>query len=234
MDCIAVDDEPRALHIIEEYGSKIPFLNLRASFRDPLKAIEYLQSHPVDLVFLDINMPALSGMQFVDALSQHPQIIFTTAYHQFAVESYEKKAIDYLLKPIEFDRFLAAVTRAHDILMLRTLAGKKEQHLLNDTSIFIKSGTQLHKVPVQEILYLEKGGHYVIFHTQTKRILTRLTLQEIFQVVPTSEFVQVHKSFVVPLSKVEMVEVDQVMIGKSKIPLGSTYREEFMKRLQGK
>src|SRR5580658_8119666 len=150
--CIAIDDEPKALEVIERYCEKINLISLKGTFREPLKAIEFLNREKADLIFLDINMPDISGMQLLQTLSPRPLIIFTTAYSQYAVESYNLSAIDYLLKPITFERFLAAINKG-----ISALPGKSSQAPKDvDQSIFIKSGPQTYQVKVDEILYLEK------------------------------------------------------------------------------
>src|SRR6201996_6417329 len=159
ISCIAIDDEPKALEEIERYCQKIITLNLKGSFREPLKAIEFLNLEKVDLILLDINMPDISGMQLLQTLSPRPLIIFTTAYSQYAVESYELNALDYLLKPVTFERFLLAINKAAAALSSRITAGMDE-----DAAVFIKSGPQTYRVKVSESLYLEKNGNYITVH----------------------------------------------------------------------
>src|ERR1700749_4794151 len=151
MTCIAIDDEPKALGVIERYCQKISLISLKASFREPVKAIEFLNREKVDLIFLDINMPDITGMQLLQTLSPRPLVIFTTAYSQYAVESYELSALDYLLKPVTFERFLMAINKAAAALSPKNTTGTDE-----DAAVFIKSGPQIHRVRLSEILYLEK------------------------------------------------------------------------------
>ena len=159
MTCIAIDDEPKALEVIERYCQKISLASLKATFREPLKAIEFLNREKVDLIFLDINMPDISGMQLLQTLSPRPLIIFTTAYSQYAVESYELNALDYLLKPVTFERFLMAINKAAAVLSSKNTTGPDE-----DAAVFIKSGPQTYRVKVSGILYLEKDGNYITVH----------------------------------------------------------------------
>src|SRR5580700_3067519 len=226
--CIAIDDEPKALEVIERYCQKISLVSLKGTFREPLKAIEFLNLEKVDLIFLDINMPDISGMQLIQTLSPRPRIIFTTAYSHYAVESYTLNAIDYLLKPITFERFLAAMNKAVAALPGRTggprgaggSGGDNE-----DPTIFIKSGPQTHQVKVNDILYLEKDGNYITAHLKDRNILIRENMGDVFELVPAAEFIRVHKSYIVAIKHISMIEVHQLTINNEKIPVGSTYRD---------
>jgi two-component system, LytTR family, response regulator len=226
MTCIAIDDEPKALEVIERYCQKISLASLKATFREPLKAIEFLNREKVDLIFLDINMPDISGMQLLQTLSPRPLIIFTTAYSQFAVESYEQNALDYLLKPITFERFLMAINKAAAALSSRNTTGMDE-----DAAVFIKSGPQTHRVKVSEILYLEKDGNYITVHLKDGNILIRENMGDIFDLVPAADFIRVHKSYVVGIRHISMIEVHQLIVNGEKIPIGSTYRDSLRDRL---
>jgi two-component system LytT family response regulator len=224
--CIAIDDEPKALEVIERYCRKTNLVELRATFREPVKAIEFLSREKVDLIFLDINMPDISGMQLVQTLSPCPMIIFTTAYSHYAVESYELNALDYLLKPITFERFLAAVNKAPE-----TLSSKKSIGMEAEATVFIKSGPQTYQVKLAEILYLEKDGNYITVHLKDKNILIRENMGDIFDLVPGADFIRVHKSYVVAIKHIAMIEVHQLVINGEKIPIGSTYRDPLRSRL---
>ncbi|TDW99051.1 LytR/AlgR family response regulator transcription factor [Dinghuibacter silviterrae] len=219
--CIAVDDEPMALEVIERYCAKSELVDLKAVFREPIKAVEYLGREKTDLVFLDINMPDISGMQLVQTLSPRPMIIFTTAYSHYAVESYNLNAVDYLLKPITFERFLASVNKAITALPARDY----------DRNIFIKSGPQTYQVSLREILYLEKDGNYINLYLKDRTILIRESMGDIFDLVPASDFVRVHKSYVVAIKHIAMIEAYQLTVNGKKIPIGATYRESLRSRL---
>jgi two-component system, LytTR family, response regulator len=226
MTCIAIDDEPKALEVIERYCQKIGLASLKATFREPLKAIEFLNREKVDLIFLDINMPDISGMQLLQTLSPRPLIIFTTAYSQYAVDSYELNALDYLLKPITFERFLMAINKAAAALSSKNTAGPDE-----DAAVLIKSGPQTYRVKVSEILYLEKNGNYITVHLKDGNILIRENMGDIFDLVPAADFIRVHKSYVVGIRHISMIEVHQLMVNGEKIPIGSTYRDSLRDRL---
>lgn len=225
ISCIAIDDEPKALEVIERYCEKTGLVNLKATFREPVKAIDFLQSEKVDLIFLDINMPEINGMQLVQTLSPRPMIVFTTAYSHHAVESYELHALDYLLKPITFERFLISVNKAAAVL------SKSAPATDDGTTIFIKSGPQTYQLKLADILYLEKDGNYITVHLKDKHILIRENMSDIFELLPAADFLRVHKSFVVAIKHIATIEVHQLIINGAKIPIGSTYREPLRSRL---
>lgn len=235
MNCIIIDDEPNAIDVLKRYVSQTPYLHLTQTFRNPLKAISFLQEEKVDLVFLDINMPNLSGIQLMRSLKNMPMVIFTTAYAEYAVESYELDAVDYLLKPIEFDRFIKAVNKAKELSELgRKQDGSDIAIAANSKQvefILLKSGALTHKVAINDILFIEKEENYLAFHTADKKILLRANMTEMFDHVPGDQFCRVHKSFVVALKHIDTLEVHQLSLGKHKIPVGSSYREELMKRI---
>jgi len=225
--CIAIDDEPKALEVIERYCHKTSLVDLKATFREPVKAIEFLNREKVDLIFLDINMPDISGMQLVQTLSPRPMIIFTTAYSHYAVESYDLNALDYLLKPITFERFLAAINKA----AVGTLSSKNGVSNEDESTVFIKSGPQTYQVKVGEILYLEKDGNYITVHLKDRNILIRENMGDIFDLVPAADFLRVHKSYVVAIKHITMSEIHQLVINGERIPIGSTYRDLLRTRL---
>ena len=230
ISCIAVDDEPKALEVIRLHAAKAPFLDLQRTFRDPLEALSWLKAHPVGLVFLDINMPKISGLDFLNIIAPKPKIIFTTAYSEYALESYEYDTIDYLLKPIEFQRFLKAVTKVKQLISSeKTQPQISEDMKSSEKTIYIKSGSQLYKVNTNDILYLEKDGNYLTFHTKDKKILSRQNMKDVFDIVSPEEFIRVHKSFVVAVKHMEIIESHQIKIGSAKIPIGRNYREDLIK-----
>jgi two-component system LytT family response regulator len=228
MNCIAIDDEPKALAVIERYCEKINFINIRASFREPVKAIEFLNREKVDLVFLDINMPGINGMQLINALTFKPMVIFTTAYTDYAVESYNLNAVDYLLKPITFERFLNAANKAWSAFLKQNKPQDKSEA---PGTVFLKSGPKTYQVSVDDILYLEKDGNYITVHLEDKEILIRENLTDIFNIIPPAGFIRIHKSFVVAIKHITLIEVQQVIINNQKIPIGSTYRELLKEKL---
>ena len=232
MNCVIIDDEPAAIEVLKFHLSNIPFVTLRKSFRDPLNGLEFLQKHEVDLLFLDINMPKLSGISFPKFLQNPPLIIFTTAYSEYALKSYELNAVDYLLKPIEFDRLLQAVMKVKHILNKKnddiiTSANTAED--ISDQTIFIKSGSELHQLSIQNIKYIESDGNYVTFHTVKRPILARYKLSEVLELLPKEYFKRIHRSYIIALKHIETVKKHAVIIDGNEIPISSNYRERFLR-----
>jgi DNA-binding LytR/AlgR family response regulator len=236
MNCIILDDEPHAIEVLVRYVGQTPSLTLKGTFRNPLKALEFLQTESVQLIFLDINMPNLTGMQFLQSLYKKPLVIFTTAYPNYAAESYEWNAVDYLVKPILFERFLKGVNKAIEQGRAATSGSSSMQTNVEEKSndVFLKSGTQTHRVRVADIRYIYKESNYLEVHTLDKKIQVRANMGDIFSWLPVEPFCRIHKSFVVALKHVETIEVHQVRIGKTTLPIGASYRDEFMKRWESR
>ncbi len=231
MNYIIIDDEPAAIDVLKFHLNNIPFMELKTTFRDPLDALEYLQKHTVDLLFLDINMPKLSGISFPKFLQKPPLIIFTTAYSEYALESYELKAVDYLLKPIEFDRLLQAVMNAKQVLNQNKVGITTNAETSPDVSeqtVFIKSGSEFHQLPIQNIKYIESDGNYVTFHSTKRSILARYKLSEVKELLPQQFFVRIHRSYIVAIKHIETVKKHCVVIDGKEIPISSNYRECFL------
>ena len=229
--CIAIDDEPVALDIISDYVAKIPFLELIKTYRNALHAIEFLQNNKVDLIFLDINMPEINGIDFFKTLTIKPNVIFTTAYSEFAVESYELNAIDYLMKPIEFNRFLKAVNKIQSSQNLNIDSKSLIQKTSND-SIILKSGSKSYKINTQEILFIEGSGNYLTFHTLDKKLMVLMSMNEALNILPETSFARIHKSFIVALNQIKVIENHQVQINDVKIPIGKYYKESFFNKIK--
>ncbi|MDO9376980.1 MAG: LytTR family DNA-binding domain-containing protein [Bacteroidota bacterium] len=220
MKAIAIDDEPIALEIVKSHAAKVPFLDLKAVFTDAFKALDYLQKEPVDLIFLDIKMPDISGIDFFNSLRKKPLVIFTTAYSEHAVTSFELDAVDYLLKPFSLSRFLKGCNKAFELYNFRNTA-EVSDHL------YVKTGYEQVKVFYEDILYLEASGNYVTFVLKDKNVLSRSTFIEAINVLPENKFVRVHRSFVVAVSKINKVERQQVTINKTAIPVSEAYVGEL-------
>jgi two-component system LytT family response regulator len=217
---IAVDDEPLALEVIRSHAGKVPFMEIAGYFTNAFEAIDFMARQPVDLLFLDIKMPDISGIELMESLQQKPLVIFTTAYAEHAVTSYELNAVDYLLKPFAFTRFLKACHKAHEQLLLKQ--GNKPTSLTG--SIFIKAGYEQIKIEFNNLLYLEGGGNYMSFimadgHT----ILSRLTMGDALALLPADVFVRVHRSYIVNKTKVDRIEKHQLHIGPQQVPVGSAF-----------
>jgi two-component system, LytTR family, response regulator len=233
MNCIILDDEPQAVDVLARYVEQTPSLTLMGTFRNPLKALEFLRKENIQLIFLDINMPNLSGIQFLKSLRNQPLVIFTTAYSSYAVESYEWDAVDYLVKPIIFERFLKAANKAIDQLKSRgaSTGTKVEFAERQDEVILLKSGALTHRVHVSDILFVAKGGNYLEVNTLEKKIVMRANMGDLFSWLPAELFCRIHKSFVVSLKHVDTIEAHQIRIGKIILPIGASYRDEFLKRI---
>jgi DNA-binding LytR/AlgR family response regulator len=233
--CIIVDDENGAIEILKRYVDKTPDIELVRSFRDPIEALTFLADNELDLVFLDIDMPNLDGMKLSGLIrNKNIQVIFCTAYSEYAVESYEREAIDYLLKPIPYERFLKGVKKA--------LKARSEEEKLDQTDafkksgtphkLFLKSGPRIHQVDTSEVLYIEKKGHYVLFHTPKGEHLSRMNMTDLLNTLPRDDFIRIHRSFVVAIDKIDTIEKQTVVVGGKKIPIGESYRENFFKYIQ--
>jgi two-component system LytT family response regulator len=233
MIAIAIDDEPKALDIVRVFAEKMPFLELKATFQDAFEALDFLQKEQVDLIFLDIKMPDISGLEFLRALPNPPLVIFTTAYSEHAVQSYDFNAIDYLLKPFALSRFLKACTKAHEVLKIRsgvTEDESKRQSVLNrptlissQESIFVKNGYENVRVMLDDILYLEAGGNYVVFVTKSQKIASRMTMSEAESVLSNDRFLRIHRSYIVAKDKVERFDRYEVCISGQLLPIGANY-----------
>lgn len=221
---IAVDDEPIGLEIIQNYAAKVNFLDLKATFEDALEALEYIKQNPVDLVFLDINMPDITGMDFAQLLPPATRFIFTTAYSKYAVDAFQINAIDYLMKPFGLSRFLAACQRAHQII---------KEEPANSDFLFVKEGYDWVRVTVEDLLYVESDGNYLTFKEKTRKILTRMTMTEAQELLPKKHFFRIHKSYMVNLNHVQKIEKHQVSVfGNQFVPIAANCRDELMEALR--
>jgi two-component system LytT family response regulator len=216
LSAIAIDDEPLALEVVRSHAAKVPFLNLKAEFTDAFKAMEYLQHESVDLLFLDIKMPDISGIDLLSCLNKKPLVVFTTAYSEHAVESFELDAIDYLLKPFALTRFIKACNKANEIYNLRNSADKKDY-------LFLKTGYDQMRVNFADIYYLEATGNYVNFVLKDKTVLSRMTITEVEAMLPAKQFIRIHRSFIAALNKIDKIERHQLTINGSILPVGSSY-----------
>ena len=226
MKAIAVDDEPMALEVVRSHASKVPFIELKAEFTDAFQALDYLQKENIDLIFLDIKMPDISGIEFFNSLSKKPLLIFTTAYSEHAITSFEMDAIDYLLKPFSLARFLKACNKAYELFNFRNTTAIADH-------LYLKTGYEQVKVMYDEILYLEATGNYVTFVVSDKKILARSTFAEAIHWLPQQKFVRVHRSYLVAANKIDKVERHQVTIGNTKIPVSEAYQSQLQIMLKG-
>ena len=230
MKCIAVDDEPRALEVIDNFICKIDFLDLVGKFRNPMDAMDFLIQHEIDLVFLDINMPDITGIELVKILKHKPMVIFTTAYSEHAIESYELDAIDYLLKPFEFNRFLKAVIKAKELFNLRSGTETKHAVCLSpvDTKIQLKSGSKTFHVNLDDIIYIEGLGNYVNVFLTDNKLVTYTSLKDFLEKLPESQFIRIHKSYIISINHIKSFEIHQIKLDNKTIPIGKNYRKDFI------
>ncbi|MBF9254677.1 response regulator transcription factor [Pontibacter sp. 172403-2] len=231
--CLAVDDEPLALDIIESYISKLPYLQLVKTCSSATEAMQVLQEEQVDLMFLDIEMPELTGIQFLNILKHQPLIIFTTAYPDYALEGFNQGAVDYLLKPIPFDRFLKAVTKAQERLQHNGKSPEAPAAMPTPTVehdfMFVKADYKTIRVDFKDILWIEGLKDYIIIQTKDQKIITLLSMNKMMEKLPDTKFLRVHRSFIVSLQKIDSIEKSRIRIGSKEIPIGEVYREQFLK-----
>ncbi len=229
---LIIDDEPLAQRVIEKYAQDIPFLEIAGKCNQAVEAIEILHQKQIDLLFLDINMPKLSGIDFLRTMKHPPLVIITTAYAEFALEGYELDVVDYLMKPFAFDRFVKAVHKVQDILEAKMAPEEQSgssDYATKEQFIFVKSGKKTFKVNLNDLMYVEALGDYVKIYTNERMIVSYQSLKNIESILPSSRFPRVHKSYLISLSKVELIEGNQVRIGDKFIPIGSNYKMEFEK-----
>jgi DNA-binding LytR/AlgR family response regulator len=228
ISCVAIDDEPVALEVIEDFISRTPALDMKGGFTDAFAAIEYLKAHKVQLIFLDIQMPQITGIQLLKSLPEPPLVIFTTAYSNYAVEGFNLNAIDFLLKPIDYDRFLKAVNKADEYITYRE---KPAESPTVTPFIFVKSDYQIVKIDVDDITMIEGMDDYVKIFTHKKMILTNMTMKDILSKLPTTKFTRVHRSYIISLLHIESVRNKRIKIGDKQVPVGDSFAESFYKLL---
>lgn len=218
IEAIAIDDEPKALEVVTMLAEKVPFLTVKATFTDAFKAIPYLQQNKVDLLFLDIKMPDISGFEFLSTLSRKPKVIFTTAYSEYAVNAFEVDAVDYLMKPFSLARFSKACNKALEVL---------EPEAQEPGSIFLKTGPEEEKIFFEDILFIISQGNYMEYHLKDRKLLCRQTIQEAMQQLTPEKFVRLHRSYIVATDKIDKVSRTAVWVSRTEIPVGASYEETF-------
>ena len=226
--CIAIDDEPHALKILEAYVSKVPYLTLAGKFQSPLEAMSFLEQNQVDLIFLDIQMPELTGLQFLDVLQNKPAIILTTAYSEYALESYNYAVADYLLKPYAFDRFLKAVTKIRND---KSTPQATQSSLTTTATILIKGDAKhkYHQVELSNITHIEGLRNYLAIHQKDgARIVTLQSMKSMEEELPSQNFLRIHKSYIANMDEVDLIEGNQLKIGEHKLPVGGSYRKSLL------
>jgi DNA-binding LytR/AlgR family response regulator len=219
---IAIDDEPKAIQVIEHHASKMEHLQLLAHFYNADDALHFLKQNPIDLVFLDINMPNKSGMELLNELQYQPLIIFTTAYSEYALDSYSYNAVDYLLKPFEFDRFQLAIQKVEERL---------EHTKHNKPYFFIKDGFKTIKIEFKDILFIKGSGNYLDITTTNKVYSPRMTFGEIVSKLPPSQFIRVHQSYIINIACIDKIENNHIISALYKVPISNTYKASFLAQL---
>lgn len=226
MNAIAIDDEPLALTVIKSLCDKNDSINLQRTFTQPSEALRYLHKYPVDLIFCDIQMPAMTGINLVKALRQKTMVIFTTAFSEYAVVSYELNAIDYLLKPINLKRFTQAISKAQEYF---DYINKQDQSA--DKNIFVRADFNLVKIPVVDILYIEGLADYLKIHIKDRKtIVARMSMKDMIEKLNSIDFIRVHRSYILPFNKIEAVRGTTIFIGDKEFPIGRTYADDFFNR----
>lgn len=230
-NCLIVDDEPLARNLLSDYVRKVPQLSLVDTLSSPLQVMDALRNNEIDVMFLDVQMPDLTGISLLKVLQKKPLIILTTAYSEYALEGYELDVADYLLKPITFERFLRAVDKITQRLSERGSsvpppAGKPSVDA-GQPFVFVKDGTKLIKVRMDEILYVEGLKDYVTIHTKTQKIVSLQRLKALEEELPAEKFIRVHNSFIVAFNAIDVIHKNDVQIGSAMIPIGETYKKSF-------
>jgi DNA-binding LytR/AlgR family response regulator len=237
LTCLIVEDEPLARNLLTEYAKKVPFLNLVKACSNPMEALEVLRSNPVDILFLDIQMPEITGITLLKILQKKPMVILTTAYSEYALESYELDVVDYLLKPITFDRFLKAVDKASQRLKLPAspLPASPQEKITTESApdfVFVKDGTKLVKINFADVLYVEGLKDYVTIHTKAQKVISLQRLKTLEMQLPADRFIRIHHSYIIALKAIDAIHKGEVQIGNAMIPISDTYRKTFKELIE--
>jgi DNA-binding LytR/AlgR family response regulator len=227
INCIIVDDEPIARDILKKYIEQVPYLTLAASCEDAFEAMQVLNKQDIDLIILDINMPRLTGFEMLRSLKKYPAVIITSAYPEYALEGFELSVTDYLLKPFSFPRFVQATEKVVNKTSETRVAVKDEELFL-----MVKSDKKLTKVFFDEISYVEAYGNYIFIYTNQERVMSKQTLTQFEQQLPSSKFTRIHKSYIASLKAIKYLEGNEVFMGNKKLPVGKVYREQLLQKLR--
>ena len=226
MNCIIIDDDELSRKIIEQFISKTDFLKLIQSFENPVPALSFMTNNDIDLIFLDIEMPEMNGIQFIDALKQHvPQVILTTAHKEFALDAFEYSVTDFLVKPIAYPRFFKAVSKA------KTIFEKKAVHIINNDNVFVKQSGSIISVKISDIMWVEALGDYIVLNTRKGKFTIHSTMKAIEDKLPANDYVRTHRSFIVRLDIIDSIDDNAISCGTTLIPIGKSYKEAVLGRL---
>ncbi len=232
LGCVIIDDEHLARQYLKDYVSKVPFLELKGDFNSPLKALDLLKSNQIDLMFLDIEMPEISGIDFLKTLDRQPRVILTTAYREYALEGYELDVSDYLLKPFSFDRFLKAVNKVSDLihqekqLLPETMQNESTSPELHDEYLIIRADRKYYKINYDDLILIEGQKAYVTFHTTGKKITALASLRELEDKLPEKQFIRIHKSYIVSIKRIRSLDGSDIEIHNRCLPVGKSYRKK--------
>lgn len=235
--CVAVDDEPPALDVLKKYISSVQSLELVGTCSDAIEALNFIQQNSVDLIFLDIQMPQILGTDFLRTLKKPPKVIFTTAFRKFAIEGFELDAVDYLLKPISFERFLKAVNKVMDVSFHGTLSLESTEIInkaQNENNIYLRSDRKMIKVALTDIIYIESLKDYIKVVATSGTVITKQSISSIEEILPKDLFMRIHRSFIVAINKIESYSNELVWVGKTELPISRMYRHEVEKVLNHK
>ncbi len=225
LSCIIIDDEPVARKILNEFVEQVPFLDMQGKFENAMQAETFLKNNTPDIIFLDIEMPKVSGLQLLQKMDINSLVILTTAFPKYALEGYELDIIDYLLKPFALSRFLKAVQKARDYYQMKNVA----TNTLPSTYIFIKSDKRIEKIELSDILYAESIGNYVSIYTDTKKIIAYLTMKSLESQLPVDDFIKIHQSYLVNSAKINAIEGNEIKVGSKSLPMSRNYRDMVMR-----
>lgn len=229
LNCVIIDDEPIARKLLQEYIEETDFLKLVGAAENPLKIAGLIQEHHADLIFLDINMPKMTGLEFLRSAQNLPMVILTTAYGQYALEGFELDVIDYLVKPFSLDRFLKACHKAHEFKLLKSR--KELPDKAGDKYFFVKSNGKIERVVFDDVIYVEALSNYITIHTTEGKLVTYLTIKGLMEYLPPDKFFQVHKSFIINADKVKSIDGNTIYLPNSSVTIGQSFREDVMKRI---
>ena len=224
LKCVVIEDQLPAQRILEGYIEEVPNLELAAAFISPLEALPFLEEHSIDVLFLDIHLPKISGIDFLKLLHQPPLIILTTAFTEYAVEGFELDVVDYLLKPFSFERFLKSISKIQRI-------SKNNKPIIHRQYLFVRAKHIIEKIEISQILYIEANGDFVLLYTPEGRHIANISLQEILGRIG-SQFVRCHKSYIVNISSIERINGNRIFANQKEVPIGRTYKDELMKRIE--
>ncbi|MCB2197063.1 MAG: LytTR family DNA-binding domain-containing protein [Bacteroidetes bacterium] len=227
INCVIIDDEYPAIELLETYVDRVPYLKTKGTFDNASLAINFLNSNTVDLAFIDIEMPNMSGFNLIDHLIQKPYIVLTSAFDKYALKAYDLAVNDYILKPISFDRFFESVKRAKKQIERNNFYFNNKSHSIN-----IRTGWKIERIDIDDILYVQGMSDYLSINTKTKRILTLMTFQELMEKLPHEKFSRVHRSYLVATDKIDQINSNKIIIGNTDIPIGRTYKNDFFYKLE--